>query len=111
MEVRTTLSVSEDTRKGWSIFIPMGDMFDEQIPFREGLDEIVEALSGIAPAVLSLPPHAPEENFVEGILHWQGHPLGVYFETFDAYLLLHSADRRKLDEALPLIAGISSLRP
>src|SRR5439155_26433461 len=98
MEVRSSLAVRADEWKGWSIFITMGDMFDDQIPFREALTEIVTAMSVIAPATLSLPPYAPDENFVEGRLQWNGHSVGVYFETWDAYLLLSSNSREPLDK-------------
>jgi hypothetical protein len=93
--------IKPDQTGQWSLTLFTGDMFDYSIPFRDHLDRIVARLG--PEAALRLPPWEEYEDFVEGILVWQGRDIQVYFEHSLAYLDLSSHDRTTVEDLLARI--------
>jgi hypothetical protein len=99
--VLTVLSppiIEPNDRYGWKIMFWLGDAFDYSIPFREALSEIVGVLQQSQPVTLDLPPHAPDEDFVEGVLTFGTAMVNVYYEYSLGYLSLMSDDRGVLED-------------
>jgi hypothetical protein len=85
----------------------LGKAFDYDTPFRAALGEMVEILQASETVRLDLPPHAPDEDFVEGRLVVGTVTVKTYYEHSLGHLALMSADREALDavttKVLPLV--------
>lgn len=105
IQVLLPARIEPNPQYGWQFYLQMGEAFDKTIPFRDRLEDIRMLLSRSAPATLELPPYEAGEDFVEGSLRWGEAVIGVYYEYSLGYLVLLSAERAKLEDA------VAQLRP
>ena len=99
LNVHSPPRIEPERSSGWEILFWLGGGFDYSTPFRAALAEIVEILGRSGPASIDLPLAAPDEDFIEGRLEFQGDSVDVYFEYALGYLSLMSS-RREVLEAL-----------
>ena len=76
----------------------LGEAFDYSTPFREIVREVVAILEQTAPVIIDLPPHHPDEDFVEGSIMFGDSSLRVYYEYSLGYLSIASASHDVLKD-------------
>lgn len=107
LTVQSPPRIEPDPQHGWQMVFWLGKGFEYDTPFRAALDEMVEILQASETVRLDLPPHAPNEDFVEGSLVVGTVTLNTYYEYSLGYLALMNADRRALEtvtaKVLPLV--------
>jgi len=98
IKVRTQPEIEPSSSGGWQLMFWVLDGFDYGTPFREMLAEIAQALGKDSQDDLQLPPYEAYEDFVEGVIQFDGTPLGVYYEHSLSYLSLTSDSEAVLYE-------------
>ena len=98
LKVRVAPVIEPDGENGWTIVLLFGAGFNEDIPFRKILAEIVEILRVSRDSSLELPPYVDGEDGVEGTMTFGTERLTVYYEQILAYLSLSSSVRATLED-------------
>jgi hypothetical protein len=88
IKFRSQPVVEPDPGGGWQLIFLMGEAFDYTTEFRSALNDMTEVLSREVPSSIQLPDYEDHEDFVEGILHFGGEELRVYYEHSLSYLSL-----------------------
>lgn len=88
IEVRSQPAIEPDPEGGWQLIFWMGEAFDYTTAFRSALSDMTEVLSREVPSSIQLPDYEDHEDFVEGMLHFGGEVLRVYYEHSLSYLSL-----------------------
>jgi hypothetical protein len=88
IKVRSQPVIEPDPKGGWQLIFWMGEAFDYTTAFRSALSDMTEVLSREVPSSIQLPDCEDHEDFVEGMLHFGGEVLRVYYEHSLSYLSL-----------------------
>ena len=88
IKVHSQPVVEPHPKRGWQLIFWMGEAFDYTTAFRAALCDMTEVLSREVPSSIQLPDYEDHEDFVEGMPHFGGKVLRVYYEHSLSYLSL-----------------------
>jgi hypothetical protein len=91
------------TESTCALVLWLGAAFDQNIPFRRVLSEILACLQQTGQAELALPVFEPAEDFVEGGLSWRGVNYSVYYEYSLGFLELTAPNDYDFEQLMKLL--------
>jgi hypothetical protein len=74
----SSMRVTREESGEWCLELWLTSGFDFDYPFRRVLSDLAVSLPGSA--VLTFPPYRQDEDFIHGVLDWNGQQISTYFE-------------------------------